>query len=242
MSTAYGVVVSPLVVFVPSPLLGPAVWGPVDQALKREHWPTAVMTARGPVRTASDALAGMLAVVPVDREVVVVAHSNAGAYLPALVVRRPVVAAVFVDAILPTATGGPVPLAPPAFLEFLSAKVDADGLLPPWTAWWDDAEVAPLFPDADTRARVEQEQPRLPLSYFEGSLTAPLGWDTAPMAYLAFGDTYAAERADGEHRGWPTTTLAGKHLHMLIDPAQVALELTALLGRLGVHVSSSLTS
>jgi hypothetical protein len=30
---------------------------------------------------------------------------------------------------------------------------DADGLLPVWARWWDDADVALLFPDAQTRAR-----------------------------------------------------------------------------------------
>lgn len=222
-------------VLVPSPLLGPAVWESADEALRREQWPTLVVKTPDSVHTAADVLAGLLAAVPADQDVVVVAHSNAGAYLPLLVTRRRLVAAVFVDAILPTATGGPVPLAPPAFLNFLRDKADADGLLPPWTAWWDDADVAPLFPDADTRTRVEQQQPRLPLSYFEGSLTAPPGWDNGPMAYLAFGNTYAAERADAEHRGWPTTTLAGGHLHMLINPTSVALEVTALLSQLGAY-------
>jgi hypothetical protein len=26
--------------------------------------------------------------------------------------------------------------------------------LPPWTEWWGDAELAPLFPDEQTRAAV----------------------------------------------------------------------------------------
>ena len=91
----------------------------------------------------------------------------------------------------------------------LSGKADTDGLLPPRTRWWDEDDVASLFPDAATRAPIEREQPRLHLSYFEASLTASPGWDNRPMAYLAFGDIYAAERADADHRGWPTTTLAG---------------------------------
>ncbi len=101
-------------------------------------------------------------------------HSNAGAYVPELVTQRRVVAMVFVDAVLPPRRGR-VPLAPPAFLDLLRSKVEDDGLLPVWTRWWDDADVAPLFPDAQARTRVEREQPRLPLSYFEGTLPVPRG-------------------------------------------------------------------
>ncbi len=184
-------------------------------------------------------MAQMLAGLPTRQELVLVAHSNVGAYLPSLVTRRPIVAAVFIDAVLPAASGGFVPLAPPAFLDFLRDKADTAGLLPPWTRWWEEDDVASLFPDAATRALVEREQRQLPLSYFEDTLSGPPAWDNRPMAYLAFGDTYAAERADAAKRGWPTTTLAAGHLHMLHDPDQVALELTGLLSRLGVQDSAT---
>jgi hypothetical protein len=134
---------------------------------------------------------------------------------------------VFVDAILPGSTG-PTPLAPEAALPQLAALADSDGLLPPWTAWWDDADVAALFPDDEMRRRIEAEEPRLPLTYFSQSIDAPTGWDERPAAYLAFGDTYAAERADAESRGWPTLTLAGNHLHMLVDPDAVARAILGL--------------
>ena len=111
--------------------------------------------------------------------------------------------------------------------------MDNNGLLPPWTSWWDEADVAALFPDAETRARVELEQQRAPLSYFEGVLPVPQGWDERPGAYLAFGDTYAAERAEAARRGWPVSTLPAGHLHMLIDPKRIATELVALMNRLG---------
>jgi hypothetical protein len=72
------------------------------------------------------------------------------------------------------------------------------------------------------RAEVEREQLRLPLAYFTGELRAPPGWTVAPAAYLAFGGTYAAERARAGEWGWPVRTLPGLHLHMLADPAAVA--------------------
>ena len=53
------------------------------------------------------------------------------------------------------------------------------GLLPPWTAWWDD--LTGVFPDDATRAAVEAEQPRLPLSYFTATLPVPDGWAVAAV-------------------------------------------------------------
>jgi hypothetical protein len=62
----------------------------------------------------------------------------------------------------------------------------------------------------------------------------PAGWDQVPAAYLALGDTYPAERGEAARRGWPVNTLAGAHLHQLIDPAVVAAEITTLMGRCGI--------
>jgi len=222
----------------PSPLLGPSVWQPVARVLADRGWHTMTCAATAPVRTGQDALAAFLATLPTQQDLVLVPHSNAGAYVPELVMQRRVVATVFVDAVLPPGHGS-VPLAPPAFLDLLRAKANDDGLLPVWTRWWDDADVAPLFPDAQTRARVEREQQQLPLSYFEGALPVPQGWDQRRGAYLAFGETYATERDDAVRRRWPVTTLPGTHLHLLTDPDEVATELLALIGQLGVNSPQS---
>lgn len=157
-------------------------------------------------------------------------HSNAGLYVPALAARRDVAGNIFVDAGLPPA-GGSIPVTPAALYTFLEERADDDGRLPPWTQWWDEADVAPLFPDGDVRGTVEADQRRLPLSYFSCMVDVPQGWDQTPSAYLAFGDTYAAEKAQAAQRGWPVRTLPGLHLHMLVElvePDEVALAITAL--------------
>jgi len=156
----------PSVALLSSPLLGPSVWQPVAQVLADRGWHTVMCAASAPIRTGQDVLDAFLAALPIDREFVLVPHSNAGAYVPALTMQRRIVAAVFVDAVLPPGSGR-VPLAPPAFLDLLREKADGSGLLPVWTSWWDEAEVAALFPNAETRTRLEREQQRLPLSYFE---------------------------------------------------------------------------
>jgi hypothetical protein len=226
-------VMVPSLAMLSSPMLGPSVWQPVAQILADRGWQTMICAASAPLHSGQDVLDAFLDALPMDRELVLVPHSNAGAYVPALTTQRRVVAAVFVDAVLPPDRGR-VPLAPPAFLDFLREKADGDGLLPVWTSWWDEAEVAALFPDAGTRARLERDQLRLPLSYFEGSLPVPEGWDDRPGAYLAFGDSYGHERDQAERRRWPVSTLPAEHLHLLKDPDHVATELLDLMWHLGI--------
>lgn len=228
----------PTLALLSSPLLGPSVWLPVDRVLTERGWHTTTCAAHKPARTGQEVLDAFLAGLPAERDLVLVPHSNAGAYVPSLTTQRRVVGCVFVDAVLPGRTGR-VPLAPPAFLDLLAKEADADGLLPPWTQWWDEADVAALFPDAATRVLVEREQQQIPISYFKEVLPIPQGWDERPGAYLAFGETYAAERDDAARRGWPVSTLPAGHLHTLIDPDRVATELIALLDRLGFSPSAS---
>jgi hypothetical protein len=232
----------PRLVLVPSPLLGPSVWEPVSAVLGADGWDVSVVPrpATAP-RDADDVLAHLLDHVPADRSVVLVPHSNAGLYVPAVAGVRDVVASAFVDAALPPPSG-PAPLAPAELLTVLERLVDSGGLLPPWTAWWGEEQVRPLFghhAHADAvRAAVEADQHRLPLEYFRGRVGSPAGWPggwtTAPAAYLAFGDTYATERDQAAGWGWPVRTLRGGHLHQLVDPRAVADAVVGLLGVLGV--------
>ena len=225
---------TPVLALLPSPLLGPAVWQPVADALTaRGRRAIAVAPPLVSPRSWEDILSALLSALPEDEDLVLVPHSNAGLYVPSLVAERRVAASVFVDALLPGGSGT-VAVTSAAFLDVLRDKADADGLLPPWTAWWEEADVVGLFPDDAVRRRVEQEQQRLPLSYFEGSLPVQRGWDGGPGAYLAFGDTYAEDRSAAARRGWPVTTLPGRHLHMLVDPVRVADEVLRLTTAQGV--------
>lgn len=180
---------------------------------------------RGP----EEVLAAFTAAVPAGA--VLVPHSNAGLYAPALAAAGDATATVYVDAALPSAEPTS-PLAPPGLLEHLAGLVDDEGLLPPWTRWWDEADLAGLFPDAAWRARVEQEQPRLPWAYFTSRVPVPAGWTARPSAYLAFGGTYAEEAARAREEGWPVDVLDGGHLHLLHDPDAVAASIVTLLAGL----------
>jgi pimeloyl-ACP methyl ester carboxylesterase len=210
----------PALVLIHSPFLGPATWQPTARAIEQRgrrvivpslldvagsappHWPAG-----------RDAVVRAVA----DEQVVLVPHSNAGLYVPTVLdaLGDQVRGVVFVDAALPGA-GHHTPR------EFLDGLDVEDGLLPPWTSWWADDDVAALFPDAGVRTEVEAEQPRMPLSYYDHLPPAPAGWAAPRSGYLWFGAPYDRGAVRAEALGWPTAHLPGNHLHMLTDPDAVA--------------------
>jgi hypothetical protein len=220
----------------PSPLLGPTVWAAAAERLRQSGWPVSICGLPASLATAQDAMDSFLKALPQGTPLVLVPHSNAGLFVPHLVQKRNVVASVFVDAALPPAEGSTA-LAPDALYAFLETRADQHGLLPPWTQWWDDADVNELFPSQAVRRLVEKEQARIPLAYFRTSLPVPAGWADTPGAYLAFGDTYADERRQAERWQWPVETLPGRHLHMIVAPEEVATTLTGMLARLGIEAT-----
>ncbi|HEY7432553.1 MAG TPA: alpha/beta hydrolase [Streptosporangiaceae bacterium] len=158
---------------------------------------------------------------------VLVAHSNAGNFIP--VIRRalaqPVRCSVFADARVP-ARRGAAPTAEEEFLAFLRGMTGPDGRLPRWIDWWPEEDLTPLFPDPRTRELVAAELPRLPLAYYTEQVPVPAGWDDAPCVYLHFSAAYDGEAQQAADRGWLVRKLPGEHLHQLVDPSGVA---TALL-------------
>jgi pimeloyl-ACP methyl ester carboxylesterase len=228
-------------VLIHSPSVGPRTWQPVAHcltALGREatvpsllhvtdeeppFWPWVVEAIHAGLGTAEQ-----------DQGVVLVAHSNAGLFLPVIAAALPgqVRGCIFVDAAIPP-TSGAAPVAPPELLALLRDKA-SDGLLPRWTDWWAEEEVAALFPDQAIRQAVTEEQPRLPLSYYEASVPVPPRWDARPCAYLLFGSPYDELAAEARGRGWIVQQLPGRHLHQLVDPDGVARSLLAIADQLGV--------
>jgi hypothetical protein len=206
-----------------SPSVGPVTWAPVAQRLPGSIVPSLLhVGAAGPPfwHTVAETVAAAISRLPADERVVLVAHSNAGLFVPAVVgASGPTVeACVFVDAAVPDRPG-PTAVVSPESLVLLRAKAGEDGLLPPWTSWWDESDVAPMFPDVVTRRTVEREQPRLPLAYYEQLVPAPTGWDDRTCGYVLFAPAYKQIAAGC---GWPVEHLPGLHLHQLVDPDAVA--------------------
>lgn len=205
---------------IPSPLLGPAIWDSTARALERHGRAVKVPSLQGVSRSAAPYWpAGVDVIVRAAgaEPVVLVPHSNSGLYMPAVVdaLGDQVRAVVFVDAALPGAGYF-------AQRDFLNNLTGADRLLPPWTSWWQESDVAELFPDAEVRARVEAEQARMPLAYYDHLPPAPDGWDRPRCGYLWFAEPYDTGAEQASARGWPTRHVPGNHLHMLVDPETVA--------------------
>jgi len=229
--------VSSRVLVLPSPLLGPETYEPLAVELARLTGPVVVADLPVDPRTPQSVLAAFESAVDQGADVVV-AHSNAGYYLPALVggraaAGRPVtgrqLATVAMDAALPTGAASDTALAPTGFAEFVASLPVVDDRLPVWPAWWDSADIQPLFPDRAWLERVSREAPRLPPSYFTGRLPVPAGWQAGARGYLAFGDTYADEVAFARASGWVVRQEAGHHLQHLAEPAAVARSLHKLI-------------
>lgn len=225
-----------LFVLVHSPVVGPSTWAPVAERLTSlgraaivpslldvgesdpPFWPRVVAE-----------VGRQLAGTPADQPLVLVAHSNAGVFVPVIRqgLRWPVACSIFADATVPT-QGGPTPTAGEDFLPFLRGLADADGRLPRWTDWWEGEDLTGLFPGPRTRDLVTAELPRLPLAYYQEQVPAPDGWDDHPCRYLQFSPAYEGEAHKAAQRGWPVQTLPGEHLHQLADPDGVAKALLEL--------------
>ena len=211
-----------------SPLVGPSTWHPVARELEDNGRvalvPSLVDAARAPAPQWQHICGAVRAdTAHVRGRLTLVGHSGAGLLLPTIAERlaSPIAAMLFVDTFLPP-PAGTVALAPPDFLDDLHARARG-GVLPPWHRWFGEDALRGLVPDDATRARLEAEMPRLPMSYFEDRPPAPEGWDRRPCAYLLLSEQpYAAAAEEARARGWPTAGLRGAHhLSLVTDPQAV---------------------
>lgn len=210
----------------PSPFLPTHVYAPLADALGRRGWGVAVSSPPAAPRDAAAVLDAFGADAARASPDVVVAHSNAGRYAAA--VAPPGAVVLYADAALPPDSGDAT-LAPATLLDALAAMADDDAFLPPWTRWWDEEDIAPVVPDPVLLERIRADEPRVPLSYARSRLGAPEGWRGRRSGYLAFGGTYAEEVGRARSWGWPVHVLAGAlHLHLLLEPGEVADEVVAL--------------
>lgn len=213
----------------PSPFLPTGTYAPLAVALRRRGWGVVVSSPPTAPRDGSEVLARFATDAERVAPDVVLAHSNAGRYAAAVAPAGAVV--VLVDAALPP-DAGDATLAPAALVDALAAMTGDDGLLPPWTRWWDEADLAPVVPDPAVLERIREDEPRVPLSYVRSRLAAPEGWGERPSAYLAFGGTYGEEVDRARALRWPVDVVPGAlHLHLLLAPDDVADRVAALVER-----------
>jgi hypothetical protein len=218
----------PVYLLVHSPVVGPLSWSRVAEVLERKGRRTAVPSLLGVQdsppphwRWCADRLVD--AVGREETALVLVGHSGAGPLLPIVgtEVAVDVRAYVFVDATIPERTGS-TPLIPAELLQVLEALA-VDGTVPKWSRWWDDQDaMRGLVPDEALRARLEDELPSLPLTYFKESIPVPEGWPDAACGYLRFSAVYERDEREAASRGWRTQNVPGEHFHTVVDPEAVA--------------------
>ena len=114
----------------------------------------------------------------------------------------------------------------------------SDGVLPPWSRWFGEDAMRELVPEERLRVALEEDMPRLPLSYFEASVPLPGGWSARPCAYLRFSDEpYAESAVQAREQGWAVAEMPGAgHLAMASNPIAVTdalLDLECALSRSG---------
>lgn len=240
----------PLIVLIPSPLLGPYSLSLVAKELVDRGWETVIsIDLRDPLgrepawRQTTGGVEASLRGVPSDRSVALVGHSNAGPLLPAVgsLLSQPIVAYLFVDARLPH--GGmsrldAIEAEDPDGAAQRRADLAASRRYPAWT----DDDLLELIPDPERRrALLTELRPRGP-DYWTEVLPTVSRWPNAPCGYLQFSAPYQSAADRARRAGWPTRHLPAGHFHQLVDPSAVVDALIALLAETGVRSPSSVTA
>ena len=218
-----------------SPLVGPFTWQPVCAELKKQHVealaPTLVDQPAAAAQGAAlpywqqhaRSVAAHLAQVPLNRRIVLVAHSGAGPLLPVIRQALPhsIRAYVFVDAGLPRdglSRLDLMKLQDQAWADEFQQSLLQGSRFPDWTA--DDLQDS--IPDKEVRQHLMTEIRPRSLPFFIEPIPAFDGWPDAPCAYIRFSAPYTWDADQARQSGWPVHEKAAGHFHMLVDPAAVA--------------------
>ncbi|WP_091536966.1 hypothetical protein [Modestobacter sp. DSM 44400] len=211
------------------PLLGPAVLGPLAGELRAQGADVAVPDLRGAVTTAPGWYHRFTAAAAVTGAAdVVLGFSGAGVVLPAVAAAVGARRVVWLDAIVPAATGATT--TSPELQEQVAGLV-RDGRIAAWPTWWEDDELAAQLPDPQLRATVAAEAPELPADFYTVAVPGPADWPDGDVRYVHLSPGYDRSAAQARARGWSVTgNGAGRHLDVVTDPARIVAQLTGSAG------------
>ncbi|MBO8193436.1 hypothetical protein ITI46_17475 [Streptomyces oryzae] len=226
-------------VLVHSPLTGDLIWQPVADALRARGRTVSVPSLGGAFDGEGPYYPKLLDAVtsaPADGRdgapappVILVGHSGAGPLLPALRARftrqrppRAVLGTVYADAQWPHPGQSWLGAAPSQQAGQLR-ELAADGVLPPWDAWFPEQVLIEEVPDPVLRERFRSGIPRLPLAYFEEPAPdAPPDPDHARTAYLRLSSSYEETAIRAEAIGHRVLRRTSHHLSPLTAPESTA--------------------
>ena len=219
----------PVFALIHSPLLGPASWHGVQEALATGGFHSVVPElarsddGHGPHFVQhSESAAAVLR--QTRDEFILVGHSGAGPLLPliARLAGRRALAYIFVDAGLPDRSH------PRKGVGSFAAHVDQLLLEGRRYPEWTDRDLAELIPERARRQTILSDVRPQGAAFWNEVVPSDDSWPDAPCGYLRFGSNPLYDDAVDEavRRGWPVQVLPGGHFHLVVDPAAVA---TALL-------------
>ncbi|MDH3754033.1 MAG: hypothetical protein OEU32_09195 [Acidimicrobiia bacterium] len=223
---------TPSLLFVHSPLVGPSSLRRLAQVCRTAGRAVALpdltsATRASPVRWETFIEIAVAAGARLHGPTAVVAHSGAGAFLPAIGAAIDDLAAlVFVDAVIPP-DDGPHRTSD-AMADLLDSKT-VDGVLLPWLEWWPGHVVEQVLPDRVDRRTLAADMPRLPRGLYDEDVPVPSGWTDWPCRYLKLSAAYEQEYATAEERGWPSLSIDGAHLSTHTEPDVVRAAIDMLL-------------
>jgi hypothetical protein len=231
---------TPTVVLVHSPLVGPSTWEPVAGELRRRGIEVLVPDLAddgGKPPFQEQHVAAVVAAIraaPERNPLVLAGHSGAGPLLPAIgaAAGRPVCGYLFVDAGIPVDGLSRLALMEredAAFASWFRAYLASGGRYPAWT----DADLIPQLPDDAARAAVLAGLRPRGRAFFEEPIPVPAAWPDAPCGYLQLSEAYDVPARQAAGAGWPVIRIADAgHFHLLADPGTVAEAMLKLIGEL----------
>jgi hypothetical protein len=150
----------------------------------------------------------------------VVGFSGAGATLPAIAAVVGARRVVWVDALLPAASGVTVP---DDDIRDRVAGMVRNGRIPDWTTWWGPDALVGLVPHERRRAAIEAEGHELPGDFYDVAVPVPDRWPEEGARYVQLSAAYDDAAAEARRRGW--SVVGGPsmaHLDVVNHPVLVA--------------------
>jgi hypothetical protein len=181
------------------PLLGPAVMAPLADELRRRGATVLLPDLRAAVDNAPGWPARWVAAAgsPADA---VLGFSGAGVTLPSVAAKVGARRVVWVDALVPAASG--VTVADDEIRELVAERV-RNGRIADWTTWWGPGALDELVPDAALRAAIEADGHELPSDFYDVAVPVPELWPEEGARYVQLSAAYDDAAAEARRRGWP---------------------------------------
>ncbi|MGZ5940253.1 MAG: alpha/beta fold hydrolase [Rhizomicrobium sp.] len=219
-----------------SPLVGPRTWRLFAPLLRARGYEVAAPDYSGEMAGNPPYYSGLVRnarrSIGDSRDVILIAHSGAGALIPAVADAGFARGAIFMDALLPHPGRSWFSTAPDSTKSRLESLA-CDGRVPPWHQWWPKGSIEALFDDPLAYEHFSSELNDLPLAYFDEAAPSVEPPERFACAYLQLGRGYDAEAATAERMGWPVRRLTRHHLAMLTHPNEVAVEIEQLVQAIG---------